>query len=81
MHRSGDIQVGIFEPWDWVYFQAHPSWARAETCQKLMQTQFLIVLNTGISKTYKKSIWRGTGSRPNPNTFRLWIEYSVLGNA
>jgi hypothetical protein len=30
MHRSRDIQVGIFEPWDWVYFQAFPSYAWTE---------------------------------------------------
>jgi hypothetical protein len=27
---------GIFEPWDWVYFQALPSWAWAEIYQKLI---------------------------------------------
>jgi hypothetical protein len=43
-----DIQVGIFEPRDWVYFQALSSWARAETCQKLVQTSFFMVLNKGI---------------------------------
>jgi hypothetical protein len=48
MHSSRDIQVGIFEPWDWVYFQALPSRVRAETCEKLVQTPFFIVLNTGI---------------------------------
>jgi hypothetical protein len=48
MHRSRDIQVGIFEPWYWVYYQAPPSWMRAETCQKLRQTQFFIVLNIRI---------------------------------
>jgi hypothetical protein len=37
-----------WEPWDWVYFLALPSWARAETCQKLVQTPFFIVLNTVI---------------------------------
>jgi hypothetical protein len=41
--------VGIFEPWDWVYFRALPSWARAEIYQKLVQTPFVMVLNTGIS--------------------------------
>jgi hypothetical protein len=40
--------VGIFEPWDLVYFQALPSWARAEICEKLLQTPFFMVLNTGI---------------------------------
>jgi hypothetical protein len=40
--------VGIFKPWDWVYFQALPSWARAEICKKLVQTPFFMVLNTGI---------------------------------
>jgi hypothetical protein len=49
MHRSRDIQVGIFEPWDWVYFQALSSWARAEIYQKQEQTPFFIVLNTVIS--------------------------------
>jgi hypothetical protein len=48
MHRSRDIQVKIFEPWDWVYFQALPSWARAEICEKLVQTPFFMVVNTGI---------------------------------
>jgi hypothetical protein len=48
MHRSRDIQVGIYEPWDWVYFQALPSWAWAEICQKEVQTPFDMVLNTGI---------------------------------
>jgi hypothetical protein len=48
MHRSRDIQVGIFEPWDLVYFQALPSRVRAEICQKLVQTPFFMVLNTGI---------------------------------
>jgi hypothetical protein len=48
MHRSRDIQVRIFEPWDWVHFQALPSWAWAEICQKLVQTPFFMVLNTGI---------------------------------
>jgi hypothetical protein len=38
--RSRDIDVGIFEPWDWVYFHALPSRARAETSHKLVQTQF-----------------------------------------
>jgi hypothetical protein len=37
--------VGIFEPWDWVYFQAP---TRAETYHKLVQTPFFTVLNTGI---------------------------------
>jgi hypothetical protein len=49
MHRSRDIQVEIFEPWDWVYFLALPSWAWAEICQKVVQTPFVMVLNTGIS--------------------------------
>jgi hypothetical protein len=40
--------VGIFEPWDLVYFQALPSWTWAEICQKLVQTSFFMVLNTGI---------------------------------
>jgi hypothetical protein len=40
--------VGIFEPWDWVYFQALPSWAQAEICKKLVQTPLFMVLNTGI---------------------------------
>jgi hypothetical protein len=48
MHRSRDIQVGIFEPWDWVYFQALPTRVRAEICEKLVQTLFFMVLNTGI---------------------------------
>jgi hypothetical protein len=48
MHRSRDIQVGIFEPWNWFYFQALPSWVRAEICQILVQTPFFMVLNTGI---------------------------------
>jgi hypothetical protein len=48
MHRSRDIQVGIFEPWDWVYFQALPRRVRAEICEKLVKTQFFMVLNTGI---------------------------------
>jgi hypothetical protein len=48
MHRSRGIQVGIFEPWDWVYFQALPSWVWAEICQKVVQTPFVMVLNTGI---------------------------------
>jgi hypothetical protein len=48
MHRSRDIQVGIFDPWDCVYFQALPSWARAEMYQKLVQTPFFMVLNTRI---------------------------------
>jgi hypothetical protein len=48
MHRSRDIQVGILEPWDWVYFQAFLSWAWTEICQKLVQTPFLMELSTGI---------------------------------
>jgi hypothetical protein len=48
MHRSRDIQVGIIEPWDCVYFQALPSWAWAEICQKRVQTPFFMVLNTEI---------------------------------
>jgi hypothetical protein len=40
--------VGIFEPWDWVYFQALPSWAWAEICQKLVQIPFFMVFSTGI---------------------------------
>jgi hypothetical protein len=48
MYRSRDIQVGIFVPWDWVYFQALPSWALAEICQILVQTPFFMVSNTGI---------------------------------
>jgi hypothetical protein len=48
MHRSRDIQVGIFESWNLVYFQALPSWARDEKCWKLAQTPFFMVLNTGI---------------------------------
>jgi hypothetical protein len=41
--------VRIFEPRDWVYFQALLSWARVETYQKLVYGE-----NKG-SKTYKKS--------------------------
>jgi hypothetical protein len=48
MHRSRDIQVGIFEPWDWVYFQALTSRVRAEICEKQVHTPFFTVLNTGI---------------------------------
>jgi hypothetical protein len=48
MHRSRDIQVGIFEPWDWVYFQALASWAWTEICQKVVQTPFVMILNKGI---------------------------------
>jgi hypothetical protein len=48
MHRPQDIQVEIFEPWDWVYFQALPSWPWAGICQKLVQTAFLMILNTGL---------------------------------
>jgi hypothetical protein len=48
MHGSRDIQVWIFEPWDWVYFQALSSWARAKTFQKLVQTPFFMVLSTRI---------------------------------
>jgi hypothetical protein len=48
MHRSQDIQVGIFEPSDWVYFQALLSKAWAETSQKLEQTKFFVLLNTVI---------------------------------
>jgi hypothetical protein len=48
MHRSRDIQVGTFEPWDLVYFQALPSWTWAKICQKLVQTSFFMVLNTRI---------------------------------
>jgi hypothetical protein len=48
MHRSRDIQVGIFEPLDWVSFQALPSWACAEISQKVVQTPFFMVLSTGI---------------------------------
>jgi hypothetical protein len=40
--------VGIFEPWDLVYFQTLPSRFRAEICEKLVQTPFFMVLNTGI---------------------------------
>jgi hypothetical protein len=40
--------VELFEPWDWVYFQVLPSWVWAEICQKLVQTPFFMVLNTGI---------------------------------
>jgi hypothetical protein len=40
--------MGIFYPWDWVYFQAFSSWTRAETCQKQVQTQFFIALSKGI---------------------------------
>jgi hypothetical protein len=36
------------EPWDLVYFQALPSWARAEICKKLAQTPFFMVLHTDI---------------------------------
>jgi hypothetical protein len=48
MHRFRDIQVGIFEPWDWAYFQALLSWAWAEIYQKLVQTPYFMVLSTGI---------------------------------
>jgi hypothetical protein len=48
MHRSRDIQVGIFEPWDLVYFQALTSRIRAGICEKHVQTPFFTVLNTGI---------------------------------
>jgi hypothetical protein len=47
--------VGIFEPWDWVYFQALPSWVRAETYQKLVQTPFSMVLSTKIPDLRKFS--------------------------
>jgi hypothetical protein len=40
--------VGIFEPWDWVYFQALLSWAWTVIYQKLVQTPLFMVLNTGI---------------------------------
>jgi hypothetical protein len=40
--------VGIFEPWDLVYFQALPSMTWAVICQKLVKTSFFMVLNTGI---------------------------------
>jgi hypothetical protein len=40
--------VGIFEPWDWVYYQALSSWAWAEIWQKLEQTPFFMILNTGV---------------------------------
>jgi hypothetical protein len=48
MQRSRDIQVGIFEPRDWVYFQALPSLVQAEICQNVVQTQFFMLLYTGI---------------------------------
>jgi hypothetical protein len=48
MHRYRDIQMSIFYPWDWVYFQVLPSWVRAETYQKQVQTQFFIPFNKGI---------------------------------
>jgi hypothetical protein len=48
MDRSRDIQVRIFEPWDWVYFQALPSRVRAEIFQNVVQTPFFMVLNTEI---------------------------------
>jgi hypothetical protein len=55
MHRSRDIQLGIFEPKDWGYFQVLPSWARAETFQK---TQFFIELSTepNLKKKVKKNL-------------------------
>jgi hypothetical protein len=80
MHRVRDIQVGIFEPWDWVYFQELPCWAGAGICQILVQTPFLMVLNTGIQKSRnvgklaKNPIWRGSGSGPNPSTSRPRIK-------
>jgi hypothetical protein len=81
MHRSRDNQVGIFEPWDWVYIQAFPSLARAESYQKLVQTPIFMVLNPGIlvlkfekfevqKLTKKKPIWRGSSLGPNPSTSR-----------
>jgi hypothetical protein len=48
MHRSRDIQVEIFEPWDRDYFQALSTSEQAETCEKLVKTQFFMVLSTKI---------------------------------
>jgi hypothetical protein len=42
-----DIQVGIFEPWSWV-FQVLWTSQRAGTSPKLAQTQFSMVLSTRI---------------------------------
>jgi hypothetical protein len=55
MHRSRDIQVVIFESWDWVYFQALPSWVRVKTYQKLVQSPFFIDLSTRIPDLKKFS--------------------------
>jgi hypothetical protein len=83
MHRSRDIQEGIFEPWDWVYFQALPKWAWAEICQKLVQTPLFMFTQMNLSfekfedKNFtKKPIWRGSGSVPNPSTTRSRIKNS-----
>jgi hypothetical protein len=48
MNTSRDIQVGIFELWDWVYFQSLPSWKRVETCQNLVQTSVFMVFTSEI---------------------------------
>jgi hypothetical protein len=81
MHRSRDIRVGIFEPRDWVYFQALPSWAWADICQKLVQTPFFMVLNTGIPVLRKfkfKNLQKST-SRPRiKNSGRTPGRYIVL---
>jgi hypothetical protein len=55
MHRSRNIQVGIFEPWDWLYFQALPSWVRTKTYQKLVQSPFFMILSTRIPDLRKFS--------------------------
>jgi hypothetical protein len=47
--------VGIFEPWDWVYFHALRSYVRAKTYQKLVQSPFFMVLSTRITDRRKFS--------------------------
>jgi hypothetical protein len=84
MHRFRDIQVGIFEPWDWVYFQALPSLVWAKTYQKLVQSPFFIVLSTRISDLRKfgfinmKKISFGEGQVQDPIPALPGIESKIL---
>jgi hypothetical protein len=64
--------VGIIETWDLVYFQALPSLTWAEISQKLVQTSFFMVLNTGIPvlrkcrfKSLQKTLF-GEGQMQDP---------------
>jgi hypothetical protein len=62
------------------YLQA--CWNPSETgANSIIQPHKIPVLSKFFCKTWKKPIWRRSGSEPNPSTFRLQIKnFSLLGD-